>query len=83
MHNTIGNSQGFVNIKNKHTCTMICEKEKSLVTSTVSIMYMYMNALCISYTHSGHLAVITVGTNTSLLLGRSESIVDSKFEWTP
>ena len=56
---------------------MICEKEKPLVTSTVSIMY--MNALCISYTHSGHLAVFT---NTSLLLGRSESIVDSKFQWT-
>ena len=60
---------------------MICEKEKPLVTSTVSIMY--MNALCISYTHSGHLAVFTVCTNTSLLLERSESIVDSKFVWTP
>ena len=57
---------------------MICEKEKPLVTSTVSIMY--MNALCISYTHSGLLQYLMyVVTNTSLLLERSESIVDSKF----
>ena len=60
---------------------MICEKEKPLVISTVSIMY--MNALCISYSHSGYLAVFTVCTYTSLLLERSESIVDSKFLWTP
>ena len=59
---------------------MICEKEKPLVTSTVSIMY--MNALCLSYTHSGHLAVFTVCTITSLLLERSESIVDRKLDWT-
>ena len=75
-----------INQSIKHTCTsvyVICNKNHYRVTSTVSIMHMYMNALCMSCTHSGHLVVITVGANTSLLLGRSESIVDSKFLWTP